>query len=368
MNRRLLSWIPALAVPAVLVAGAIAIPAVASASPALAPKSAAEVLELLAKAKSVTAFSGTITETSNLGLPSLPTGAGTSGASAYGASDGTAGASDVLALLTGSHTIRVYASGAHATRVQVLQSESEQDVVTDSTGAWLWDSAKQTATHVLVPAGAGSNARRFGTGESLTPSEAANELVSAAQKTSLLSVDGTATVAGRAAYVLTITPKTADTLVGSASIAVDATTGLPLSVSVTARGASAPAFSTAFTDIDYAKPAASLFAFTPPAGATVKTVHLSSASKTPPSRNEGAKRHEPGAKPTVSGTGWSSVVTIPAKDVPKGLSDETLVKELTTSVSGGRGVQTALLSVLVASDGRVLVGAVPLSSLAALAG
>jgi hypothetical protein len=44
-----------------------------------------------------------------------------------------------------------------------------------------------------------------------------------------------------------------------------------------------------------------------------------------------------------------------------------LLDELTTSVDGGRALQTSLVSVLLLDGGRILVGAVPIASLQAAA-
>ena len=51
-----------------------------------------------------------------------------------------------------------------------------------------------------------------------------------------------------------------------------------------------------------------------------------------------------------------------------GLDVGSLYQQLTTPVAGGRLLSSALVSVLLMDDGRVLVGAVPASTLQALAG
>jgi len=73
----------------------------------------------------------------------------------------------------------------------------------------------------------------------------------------------------------------------------------------------------------------------------------------------------------LKGTGWDSIVEIPAmktgSKVPGSVRQSKLLDELTTSVAGGRALQTSLLSVLLLDDGRILVGAVPMASLEAAA-
>ena len=348
MLHRLLRWLPAVIAP-VVVAGAVAVPLMASASsPDLTPKTAQQVLELVAKAKDVSGFTGTVQQTSNLGLPSIPsTGAGTD--------TDTASALD---LISGTHTARVEVSGASKTRIAVLDSSAERDVVRDGRSVWLWSSKTNTATHVVATGTAKPDAEAPTT----TPAALAEELLTKVDGTTTVSVDSAQTVAGHDAYTLVLTPKTSATTIGSVRIAVDATTGLPLDVQVIARGASSPAFETGFTDLSYAVPAASRFAFTPPSDAKVTTKTLK------PGTRSKAEAPSAAAKPTVTGSDWSSIVTVPAADVPASISSNPTVSRLTTAADGGRVLHTALINVLLTADGRVLAGAVPVSSLESAAG
>ena len=108
-------------------------------------------------------------------------------------------------------------------------------------------------------------------------------------------------------YQLELTPKTGSTLISSVTLSVDAKTGLPLKVVVDARGQKADAFTVGFRSIDFSAPAASLFDFTPPKGATVTTPKT---DKPGPAAN-GADT-QAAAKPSVTGTGWASIVELPA--------------------------------------------------------
>ncbi|HEY4151977.1 MAG TPA: DUF2092 domain-containing protein, partial [Pseudolysinimonas sp.] len=121
---------------------------------------------------------------------------------------------------------------------------------------------------------------------------------------------------------------------------------------------------------DFSAPAASLFEFTPPKGATVTTPKT---DKPAPSTGSHDKT---GMKPSVTGSGWASIVELPAwagatgsatSDPSASPSQSKLLDELTTTVTGGRALQTSLLSVLMTADGRILIGAVPIASLEAAA-
>ena len=69
----------------------------------------------------------------------------------------------------------------------------------------------------------------------------------------------------------------------------------------------------------------------------------------------------------VTGSGWSSVIELPADAVPSELSRDPLIDQLTSAVDGGRALTTALVTMLLTADGRVFAGAVPLERLQAAA-
>jgi outer membrane lipoprotein-sorting protein len=349
-------WLPAVIAPIVVVAGAIAIPSVANAAGTPAAKTPQQVLALMADSKDAH-YSGMVQQTSDLGLPQLPTsGAG-------GSSSTSSDASNILDLLTASHTVRVFADGQSKQRVQILDSLAERDIVHNGTDVWTYDSKKNAATHVTLPAKSGSSDQSSAT----TPSALADEFVQKIDSSTKLAVS-TGSVAGRSTYQLTLTPKTSETLVGKVVLSVDSSTGLPLKVVVDARAQKSDAVSVAFTSIDYSTPAASTFTFTPPKGAKVTTKKVTPPTSTPsPAPSAGTNS---GPHPSVTGTGWSQVVELPAgsADLSKATGDQSkLLNELTTSVSGGRALQTSLVSVLLTDDGRVLAGAVPVKTLEAAA-
>jgi outer membrane lipoprotein-sorting protein len=346
MSRTWLKWMPAVAVPVLIASAAVAVPLSANAAVNLPTKTPAQVLALAAGEK-VTTLSGTITQTSSLGLPELPTTG----------SDATAGSA--LELLTGSHTARVFVSGSTKQRVQVLDSMAERDLVRNGSDVWLYDSKKKTAVHSTL---AGRDAKAPQTEGSIpTPDQLAAKLLSSVDSTTTVSLGNDLRVAGRAAYDLVLTPKSTDTLIGSVSIAVDSETGLPLSVDLFARSQKTPAVSVGFSKLDLGAPDASLFTFTPPAGAKVteKAPKADAARPTAP--------HSDATKPTVSGTGWDAIVAVPAGKSTTGATSSPLFGKLTTTVAGGHLFHTSLVNVLLTDDGRVFAGSVPVAKLQAAA-
>jgi len=345
MPNRLLRWLPAVVAPAAVAAVAVAVPLSAGAAGSLPDKSPQQVLELVAQSESLPGFSGTVSQTSDLGLPQLPAGIGSGGGA-------DASAANAVELLTGSHTARVFESGKDQRRVQVLDAMGERDLVRNGSDLWLWDAKHDTATHATMPQRSAS-----GGTDVQTPADAAKRALDAIDASTTVAVDGSARIAGRDAYQLVLTPKSSGTTVGSVNIAVDGVTGLPLQVQVTPKGGTSPAFSVGFTDVSLTKPAASLFDFQPPSGATV---HQQAAPQHSSSTG--------GAKPTVTGSGWDAVMTAdPGASATTDITKGGVFQQLTKAVNGGRVLSTTLVNVLVTNDGHVLAGAVPVSRLEALA-
>lgn len=398
MTRKWLRWMPAVAVPAVIAAAALAGSLPASAGDPLPAKTPQEVLALVAH-HSAPSLSGTLEQTSQIGLPELPQAGPSSGG----------GAASVLELLSGPHTARVFLDGTSKMRVQVLDRLAERNAVRSGDQVWLYNSKDNTATHLTLPADVGHHKDpgeykhpETGTHAVMpTPEELAARLLAAADPTTEIAVLPEVNVAGRAAYNLMITPRTEGTLIGSVAIAVDGQSGLPLSVELKARGQEEPAFKLAFTSLSLEAPDASLFAFSPPPGATVKEMEVPAHGTGPwpghgtesgvvpdgvapdavapdavapnavapepiaPDAVAPSHRNPNGGlpRPTVTGTGWESVVEFPASpasaEAGAMVSDDPLLQQAAVSVPGGRLFSTAVVNVLFTDDGRVFAGSVP---------
>jgi hypothetical protein len=70
--------------------------------------------------------------------------------------------------------------------------------------------------------------------------------------------------------------------------------------------------------------------------------------------------------PTVLQSGWSTIVEVPSGALPAEF-DTTMLEQVGVGVDGGFALSTALATVFVTDDGRVLVGTVPLAVLQAAA-
>ncbi|WP_456844624.1 LolA family protein [Cellulomonas sp. P5_C6] len=350
-------------------------------------------------------LSGTVVYTARLGLPELPFG--------------DVGGADPIALLSGSSTMRVWSDGGERSRVALLGPTSEYSVVQDGPQAWTYSSTDDAVVHYSLSAAdaaryddlsAQAQAGQLPVQSDLpTPAEAGREAVGLAKASSSVTLDSETQVAGHAAYQLVVTPTSQTTLVGRIVVAVDAKTSTPLRVQVWSKAdTQTPALEIGFTDVSFATPADSVLAFSAPAGASTRDVVVPLPEE-PAATLPDAQTHQLPDGVTVTGTGWDTVVQssgidvaallagdptaaagLPGVDksfgsqgaeqlynefVPKdgsggpmgSLDTSALYDALTTTVPEGRLLSSALLSVLVTDDGRVLVGAVPGATLQALA-
>ncbi len=317
----------------------------AAADPTLPAKTPRQLLTAVAGAH-VNGLSGTVTETADLGLPALPTGQG----------QGPDNSAQFSALLTGTHTIKVWTAGTDRSRIALLGSYGESDLIRNGRDSWLWSSADKKAVHTHY-AGVSPTQRRP-TEVPSTPQEAAKQALDAVGPTTQVSVARNVTVAGRAAYQLVLRPKDARSLVDRVTIAVDSRTFVPLRVQLTGDGMNHPAFSIGFRSVDFSVPSPDRFTFTPPAGTKVSQ-HQVTAGDHPSTRQPKAV-----GKTTTVGTGWTAVAVAPMPQQVTGSSNPQLGRLLTAlpRVSGswgsGRLLTGTVFSAVITDNGRVAVGAV----------
>jgi outer membrane lipoprotein-sorting protein len=351
---------------------------VAAAAPPLPPRTAAQLLAEVPGTPPPLA--GTVVATASLGLPALPPVVGTV---------------SLPSMLAGSHTINVWYADPSHYRLALPQSMSESDVIQNGSDLWLWGSSADLVTRLTLSGGAKTSPLQS---LPLTPQQAAGRALTEAGRTTAIRVDSNVTVAGEAAYQLVLAPKSPRSLIGQVRIAIDARHHVPLRVQVFAKGAPSPAFQIGFTSISFGTPAAANFEFRPPAGATVVQDNTAPPGKAaavaqakgavagsgvigkgwlavadlPESALSSLAGGGPSGKPASSAPGLfghSSATAGPASGSPGGpglgIGTDVIFTALLQSaehVSGswgsGRLLRTPLVSVLVTSNGRVLIGAV----------
>lgn len=321
-------------------------------------------------------FSGTVVST--LALGDDDTDRGSSATDVATGPDGrTSDRSmiSVTSLLVGTHTLQVWSAPGDRHRVDVLDDDSEIDLVQQGRSTWRWDVARRVAVHTVQPATAPAATETPAGGlagttagaptllpslaeiDSLTPGGLTARALSAAPGDTRIVLGALHEVAGRRAYELILTPRDGTSRVGAVHISVDGRTRLPLAVSVYSRGAVAPEVAVAFTSIRTTGPVGTVFRFTPPPDARVHQV--SGVVSSP--LGTGARAGTGHGHVAVFGSGWASVLGYHAP-----ASARHRIADIrhagTAQVAGRWGagylLESPLLSVLVVDDGRVYAGPV----------
>ncbi|PZS36480.1 MAG: hypothetical protein DLM59_01180 [Pseudonocardiales bacterium] len=352
-NRRW-RWIAPGVVGAAIAATALVTTSAAASKPKLPSRTAGQLLAAVQEVK-VPGFSGTIVQTSRLGISGLPTAVG----------DATL---SWQSFASGSRQLRIWQAGPDHQRVALLGQVAESDIVHNGRDVWSYSSSTRAVTHAVLPGEKTGKPATAPVVPSVTPQQAADQVLRAMAATTMVTVDRTARVAGRAAYQLVLTPRDGHTLVGSVQLALDSQTSLPLRVRIFARGGKKPAFEVGFTELRMRTPAANVFRFVPPAGTKVKQQNLQGLAPDPAA----ASKHRviPGSgegnTPRTIGAGWTSVLVLNAGDMLTGSSQPAggakrgataTLDRLTTRVTGGRLLTSALVSALIKDDGTVYIAA-----------
>ncbi|CAN2169815.1 hypothetical protein MCEMRE196_00063 [Candidatus Nanopelagicaceae bacterium] len=402
MSRNRRRWVPAVLAP-VLVAGSVfGFSVQANASIDLPDKSASQILQMINTNPDI-AFSGRIVKKASMGLPPMNIVPDISQSMIDEMAKKMpkemsdflpkASAQGELALalefFAGTHTANLYVDGVEKARLQVLDLLSERDYIRNGNELWSYDAGKSLAQHSVVSeaevANAEAEARSLFNKNSgklpfdyTSPAAVAEYVLNEAGKYSTITVASDIKIADRGAYQITITPKGNQSLVASATLSIDAATGLPLAARVMAVGQSTPAFEVAFETITFTKPAASNFEFTPPAGTRVQEVAAPTKADV---LRELAKATEGKKVPTeaeveklanakledLATQGWGAVAVVPAAEVPAELRalqlNNNLYKELTKPVAGGRVFSSALMNIFFADNGDVYAGSVTVARL-----
>ncbi|GGY09021.1 LolA family protein [Streptomyces hiroshimensis] len=355
------------------------------------PKISAQ--DLIAKmAKSDTQqLSGTVKVTTDLGLPSLPAGLSLGDAPGGKAGHGSAGKgkgegdgadaspqAKLTELASGTHTLRVAADGPDKQRLSIVERAAEYSLIRNGDQVWAYDSKSNTVHHSTAPKDAKGHKEAPEELRGASPQDLAKKTLAAVDDSTSVTVDGTAKVAGRDAYQLVIKPKQGETTVGAVRIAVDAKNGVPLKFTLAPKGGGKAVVEAAFTKVDFAKPAADTFAFTPPKGAKVTEDKDAKGGEGGKSGKGGHDDRKKGMDESglsgmnVIGKSWTSIAEFKApggvgmgagakggKDAgPAGALLDGLGSKVSGSFGSGHVFSTRLVNALVTDDGKVYVGAV----------
>jgi outer membrane lipoprotein-sorting protein len=178
--------------------------------------------------------------------------------------------------LTSSGSGRIWLSDA-GVRVESQGSGGDQvaGVSKASQTAWVYDSAANTAKQWSLRGDLPAQSPEPSP-SAMTPATITLFLQQVAPYATV-DVAGQATVAGRAAYLLRMTPVADDTALGAVQAAVDGETMMPLSLEVFAEAGGPAVLRFGFDSVSYTPVDPKLFELTPPAGAKVTTKSVDSA-------------------------------------------------------------------------------------------
>ncbi|MGW3950070.1 LolA family protein [Streptomyces sp. NPDC004752] len=367
-RRKAARYVVPVAVVGVTAATIGLVPALAdSGDPSLPKITAQQLIEKIAKSD-VEQLSGTVKVSADLGLPNLG-GLENSLASGIAPSgDGSSAdpTSKLTELVSGTHTLRVAADGPDRQKLSLIESAAEYSLIHNGKDVWGYDSKSNQVYHGT----SAEDGAEHKDEAPATPKDFADEALKSVDDTTSVTVDGTMRVAGRDAYKLLVKPKQSGTTVGAISIAVDAKTGMPLKFTLTPASGGAAVVDAGFTQVSFAKPAASTFGFTPPKGAKVTEEDKLAEAPESKSGHDLAKGHEGQGTEgyEVLGKGWNSIATFDSGEkggLPSGSAGGDLggfLGSLGDQVSGkfGKGTvfSTRLVNALITDDGKVYVGAV----------
>jgi outer membrane lipoprotein-sorting protein len=205
--------------------------------------------------------------------------------------------------------MKVYYQDSNHFRLAIPQPGAETDVIGNGSKVWLWESSSDSVTEYVRPADNAKAATSKLPQTPLTPQQAANQVLAAVGKTTLVSVQANVMVAGEASYQLVLAPKDSRSLVGKVVISVDGKYGVPLRVQLYAKGASSPAFQVGYTALQWVAPSPTNYSFTPPHGASVNVVKGKSGT---------SGKAAPSGYGTY-GKSWLTVAALPQKDLTQGL-------------------------------------------------
>ena len=376
-SRRTRWAVPAGVVAVVAAVAAISAITLAQAAPVLPPRTPAELLAAVAGDHSAPPqLTGTVVETADLGVPQLP---------------GDQNPTSMTSLLAGSHTLKIWYGRHGQLRLAAPVQMGESDFILNGNTAWLWQSNTHSVTKFTLPADRRAEQKPVRPETPLTPQKAAQEALAEVGPSTRVATETNVTVAGQPAYQLVLAPRSAQSLIGKITIALDARhLSVPLRVQVFARGATSPALQIGYTSISFVAPAAANFQFTPPPFFPGTGWYAYAPLS-------GQRMQATPAQFRVIGKNWLSVAVLPASALSEMAGQgnaASVAGQAARSASGGGGsvsgsavfgallgsahpvsgawgsgrlLHTSLVSVLITSTGHLLIGAVNPSVLYAAA-
>jgi len=280
---------------------ATALASALSAGPTPAPKPLASAVHDSLSAPAVQGVSANVRLTDHL----------LEGANLAGGEGGEAGQLATSPLLSGASG-RLWISADGRARLELEAEKGDTQILYDGHTLQLYDASKNTLYRYTVRAAKADSAapepERHHEAPSLAKTE---EAISRLRKHADVSGATPTDVAGQPAYTVRISPSEGGSLFGGVELSWDAVHGVPLRAAVYSTNGAAPVIELEATEISYGAVDASVFDFTPPAGAKVHDVSASGggSSSTPEGSHGGGER----PKLTTRGHGIGTIAVLESK-------------------------------------------------------
>jgi len=177
--------------------------------------------------------------------------------------------------LTSSGSGRIWVSDA-GVRVESQGAGGDQvaGVSKATRTAWTYDSATNTVRRLVMAGDAPANEPIPSPSASMMTPAAIGAYLQQLAPYATVDVAGQGTVAGRAVYLLRMTPVADDTALGAVQASIDGKTMMPLRLEVFAKSGGAAVLQFGFDSVSYGPIDAALYDFTLPAGAKVTTKQI----------------------------------------------------------------------------------------------
>ncbi len=137
--------------------------------------------------------------------------------------------------------------------------------------AWTYDSATNTVRRWVMTGDAPADEPMPSPSAAMMTPAAVTVYLQRLAPYATVDVGGQGTVAGREVYLLRMTPAADDTALGAVQASIDGKTMVPLRLEVFAKSGGSAVLQFGFDSVSYDPIDPALYAFTPPAGATVTT-------------------------------------------------------------------------------------------------
>jgi outer membrane lipoprotein-sorting protein len=193
-------------------------------------------------------------------------------------------------------------------RLELQAEKGDTEIYYDGKTVTLYDAASNTLYRYTIPP---SSQPDTASHQHEVPTLAKiEEAITHLKEHATLSEATPSNVAGQPAYTVRVSPKESGSLVGGAELSFDAVHGVPLRAAVySSTNPSSPVIELAATEISYGPVQASVFSFSPPAGAKVNEITSSSSN----SGTAGHSADQEKPKLTSHGHGLSTIGVLESK-------------------------------------------------------